>query len=635
MAVQYMGNNPFRDCADPGNAIPSAACDRAFAALEQAILAQRNPIVLSGPIGAGKTLLLRRIAERPPPSVRTVFLPWLNVSGEDLVPWIRGFEGTGVGEDFVAAARTLHTRGLRTLLLVDEAQGMTRDSAECLAELAGRAEGAVQVLLAGTDRPSLQAAATAFHGGAEYIELAGQVTPEEVAHWAQLTFGADRPALPKDLDWAELVQKAEGVPRLVRWELERRLATGDLAAALARQAWPDAARPESTPATKSEVVLALPAAPGLPPPALEERSVPSPYRVRASQWRADLSTRLMDRIRRSARRSREVFGNVEDATRRHARLLRGAIARTPRQLSDAIASRTESLGGLVFAREEGFAARRTAALRNARVWSAHYSSALLRRGRSALLSMAEALGEFQARLRPAAIFLWEVAQVLWEVAQEVALAAIRRAAQAAFAIRREVRRAAHPELVQVTSLPSPSRLLSARRSLPFTQTPGLRAGTLAVLALVAAVAFLLGRVTAEPNAGRAPRGFTPVQPPLVASRPAAPQPAPTTGTPPGSAAESAQAPQESNPSARVRPEEQPHSGFALHPAPPAHKHVLIEIEAHPRARIWIDGRDVGRTPLAHVHLATGRHKFLVVFADGRRINRTLEIHQGTHVVKFS
>ena len=106
MAMQYMGNNPFRDCADPGNAIPSAACDRTLAALEQAIVDRRNPIVLTGPIGAGKTLLLRRIAKRPPPSIRAVYLPWLNVSGEDLVPWIRGFAGAEGGEDFVATARS-------------------------------------------------------------------------------------------------------------------------------------------------------------------------------------------------------------------------------------------------------------------------------------------------------------------------------------------------------------------------------------------------------------------------------------------------------------------------------------------------------------------------------------------------
>jgi hypothetical protein len=61
----------------------------------------------------------------------------------------------------------------------------------------------------------------------------------------------------------------------------------------------------------------------------------------------------------------------------------------------------------------------------------------------------------------------------------------------------------------------------------------------------------------------------------------------------------------------------------------------VKIDAHPRARIWIDGHDVGRTPLAHVHLAPGRHNFFVVFADGRRINRTLEIRHGTHVVNFS
>src|SRR5215472_3513087 len=470
MAMQYMGNNPFRDCADPGNAIPSAACDRTLAALEQAIVDRRNPIVLTGPIGAGKTLLLRRIAKRPPPSIRAVYLPWLNVSGEDLVPWIRGFAGAEGGEDFVATARRFYARGFRTLLLVDEAQGMTGESAGCLAELAGRAEGAVQVLLAGTDRPSLHEAATAFPGAAEYIELSGEVTPEEVARWAQQAFGTDRPALP--IDWAELVQKAEGVPRLVRWELERRLATGDLAAALARQALPKTAAPTRTPAVNSEVLLELPVVPVLPEPSLEERSAFSLYLALASEGWAN----LLHRLHGFARWCGGVCVQVGRATRRQALLIRPAISRWLRQPGRAIASRTESFGGLVIAREEGLSARSTAVLRNTRVWSAHYSNELLRRGRKIRLAIAEARARFGPRLRQAAL-------LLWELAQESALAAIHLASQAASALRADIRRTAHPERARGTPAPSPFRPPWPKRARAFIQAPGLRAGSLAVLAI--------------------------------------------------------------------------------------------------------------------------------------------------------
>jgi hypothetical protein len=621
MAIQYMGIDPFRDCADPGSAIPSAACERALAALEQAIVAQCNPIVLMGPIGAGKTLLLRRIAKRPPPYIRTVFLPWLNVSGEDLIPWIRGFEDTQGGEDFVAAARTFFAQGLRTLLLVDEAQGMTRDSAGCLAELAGRAQGAVQVLLAGTDRPSLHAAATAFPGGAVYVELAGELTPEEVARWAVHALGTDRSALPKDLDWAELVQKAEGVPRLVRWELERRLATGDLAAALARQAVPKVAGLESTRAVNSKVAPELPAPRALAEPSREERSTHPSFAVEL-EASANFFGRLRDGLRGFARWCGEVCAEVGGAAWRQALVIRRAIPRWLRQRGHAIASRTESLGGLVIAREEGFSARSTAALRNTQVWYAQYSNELLRRGREIRLAIAEALRRFEPKLR-------QGASSLWELAKESALAAIHLAARAAAAARAEIRRAAHPEPAGETPLPFLPLEPLPKRAHAFVQAPGLRAGSLAVLAIVAAVAFVLGRVTALPEASQTPRGFTPIRPPPVLSGPAA---APQLGrgnvAPPGSVAGPLHEPQETNPSAS-----QPHPN-ALHPAPPAHKHVLVMIDAHPRARIWIDGHEVGSTPLVHVHLKPGRHNFLVVFADGRRINRTLEIHH-SRIVNFS
>jgi hypothetical protein len=197
------------------------------------------------------------------------------------------------------------------------------------------------------------------------------------------------------------------------------------------------------------------------------------------------------------------------------------------------------------------------------------------------------------------------------------------AADVAAAIEKEASRGENPDLGHATSFPSPSPQLLPQRARTPSRMPRLGVESLAALALIATGAFLLGRATAPPHAG-ATRGFTAIQPPITASAPAgkSTQAARTPVALPGSATGD-DAPQPA-PDANAAP--------SIHANP---AHVLVKIDAHPRARIWIDGRDVGRTPLARVHLAPGRHKFLVVFADGRRINRTLEIRQGTHFVKFS
>jgi AAA domain-containing protein len=625
MAIQYVRENPFRDCADPGNAIPSAACDRALLALEQAIVALRNPIVLLGPVGAGKTLLLRRIVERPPPSIRTVFLPWLNVPAEDVAPWIRAFAGSeGAQDDFVAAARAFQARGLRTLLLVDEAQSMPRDSAERLAELVSGARPAVQVLLAGMDGRSLRAAVAAFPGAAEYVELASEVTPHEVATWVHNTIHAEQLSLPNDLDWVELVQRAKGVPRLVRWELERRLATGDLAAALGREVAGtpgDGARP--APAAKSEEVVALPIVRASSPVAVVARPVPRMRLDGAFRRSATLLRGLTDALRRLALWSGEACRKAGRASRRRALLLGQALRQPASEIRNAATSRIEHVGGLVVNRSEDFAARCTATLRNARVWSAYYSSRLALLGRRSGSRLTEVTRDVEA-------LLGRVVLRARGLAQKVTPATEHFTTQAVASLRRVVKRGeerfaalAHGRRIALSSLQPVKRARSLRM-------PKLRTGSLAVFAVVATVAFLLGRVTAPPIVGSGARERTPRAPVVSSGQPAAsPQVRQDAPESSGGAERMAANPPSPVPAPPPRPEN------TLRSTPQAPKHILVKIDARPQARIWIDGHDAGRTPLVRVPLAPGRHNFQVIFADGRRIHRSLEIRHGTHVVKFS
>jgi len=437
MAIQYAPENPFRDCADPGSAIPSSACDRALAALEQAIVARRSPIVLLGPIGAGKTLLLRRIVDQHPPSIRTIFLPWLNVSAEEVIPWIRAFEGSGApGADFVAVARAFQAQGVRTLLLVDEAQSMPRETAMRLAELASAAGSAVQVLLAGIEGDSLQAAIEAFHGDAEHVQLEGEVTPPEVATWAHNTLNADELSRLRELDWAELVHKGQGIPRLVRWELERRLAMRDRAAVLG-EGTPEVHEGAVDPVQTAKPVALLPTtlSPQVTVPA---QSIVEMRSDTASGEMRTLLARLTNGLRHNAVRGVAARREGVHPGPRYALLLGRVFAQAANQFRDAATSRIKD------------AAARVAGL----------AAAVFPGGRAALAS---------ARME---------------------LASVRRR-------------------TLLSDPPGPRR---PRR------IPGMRAGPLAVFAFVAG-AFLLGRMSALPNAGSRPHELPPRSPAIVASGP--------------------------------------------------------------------------------------------------------------------
>lgn len=57
--------------------------------------------------------------------------------------------------------------------------------------------------------------------------------------------------------------------------------------------------------------------------------------------------------------------------------------------------------------------------------------------------------------------------------------------------------------------------------------------------------------------------------------------------------------------------------------------IRVSLNAQPWARIEVDGREVGVTPLAGVLLAPGLHRFQARFPDGRVIQRTLRV-DATH-----
>jgi hypothetical protein len=150
----------------------------------------------------------------------------------------------------------------------------------------------------------------------------------------------------------------------------------------------------------------------------------------------------------------------------------------------------------------------------------------------------------------------------------------RERAQRALRQRRAVRALAPPRAfadAPAVARPAPAAPGPARLLLAFA------GGVLATLLAVAGVLSALGPGAVEPVAAMAP-----IAPEVAAAPPPAVAP-------------------------------------ALPPAP-----IDVRVNARPWAQIWIDGVDVGPTPLRKA-LAPGRHRLEALFPNGDRLEREIEV----------
>jgi serine/threonine-protein kinase len=65
-------------------------------------------------------------------------------------------------------------------------------------------------------------------------------------------------------------------------------------------------------------------------------------------------------------------------------------------------------------------------------------------------------------------------------------------------------------------------------------------------------------------------------------------------------------------------------------APPAP--VTVHINVRPFATVFIDGRELGQTPLANVPLAPGPHELRAVLPDGRELVRRIQVDASTRAI---
>jgi type II secretory pathway predicted ATPase ExeA len=181
--------DPFASTADAASYLPREATEKALARLEDGFRRGRRVQVLSGPPGLGKTLLLHVLAARLEGEMRSVYLPYASLSWLDLCAWILGLLGEPVGSypdrELLASARRSGQRGRPLLLLVDEASGIPKESAEQLGQLVVEAEGALRLLLVPVDDPRAGRVLAVLARDVEELRLSAPLSLEETERYVR------------------------------------------------------------------------------------------------------------------------------------------------------------------------------------------------------------------------------------------------------------------------------------------------------------------------------------------------------------------------------------------------------------------------------------------------------------------
>lgn len=189
--------DPFGATADPACYVAREATERALEELERAIIDSQVPALLVGLPGIGKTLLLRLLRRRLEPHLEPIHLPYAALPPAALCNWALNAISAPPSWDPVGALATrahhafLEGRG-GFVLLIDDAEVMSEETARVLATLVRDAQGGLR-FVAAVDRDAADRVA-GWVGEAAWVPLVDPMTPAETLQYVQTRL--HRTALP-------------------------------------------------------------------------------------------------------------------------------------------------------------------------------------------------------------------------------------------------------------------------------------------------------------------------------------------------------------------------------------------------------------------------------------------------------
>lgn len=155
------GSDPFSPTANPAAYVARTATEAVLVQLEMALDDELPLLLLDGPAGAGKTLLLHVLAQRVDGRFQTVYLPYPKLSPKEFFQWSLAALGERPHGDAEVALRGRIARDALSgfpplLLMVDDAGSMPAATLRRLLDVQVDYPDALRTLLVSPDPAALQ-----------------------------------------------------------------------------------------------------------------------------------------------------------------------------------------------------------------------------------------------------------------------------------------------------------------------------------------------------------------------------------------------------------------------------------------------------------------------------------------------
>jgi type II secretory pathway predicted ATPase ExeA len=223
---------PFKLVPDPEFLFWSRVHKRAFAVLEYGVVSTAPITVVTGEVGVGKTTLVQHLLSCIDPIVTVGLISNAQGGRGDLIRWVLnalGVPDTGP-DDYVARFQKLqdfliteYSEGRRVILIIDEAQNLSKESLEelrMLTNINANKDELLQLVLVGQPQlrakildPDLQQFAQRISAFYHIPALDRETMGDYITHRMKHAGGTGQEFTEEAFD--RIYQASEGVPRLV------------------------------------------------------------------------------------------------------------------------------------------------------------------------------------------------------------------------------------------------------------------------------------------------------------------------------------------------------------------------------------------------------------------------------------